>query len=165
MTSVIPVLPYFVLQPFTSVGEFRAALLATDDRSASMYFLHVDLDLQLRLELLIANRALPCYSIESVGLNDVRFHAVLLREFFITEMAGELFPMVKRLPEHPEVALALEDLAAVKAHEPFQLLGSGCSLPLRLRQSVEGVRGIPDLRFNVGMVFFQTVVHHERLMR
>ena len=61
--------------------------------------------------------------------------------------------MVKRLPVHPEVALALEDLAAVKAHEPFQLLGSGCSLPLRLRQSVEGVRGIPDLRFNVGICF------------
>ena len=53
-------MPFFVPQQVRPGDGFFAALLATEDLFAGVDFLHVDLELRLRLELHIANRALPC---------------------------------------------------------------------------------------------------------
>ena len=60
MSSSDTVVPFFVPQQIRPVEEFFAALLATEDPFAGMDLLHVDLELRLGLELLIALRALPC---------------------------------------------------------------------------------------------------------
>ena len=50
----------FVPQIIGLPEELGAALLATDDRPSGVDLPRVDLELQLRLELLIANQALAC---------------------------------------------------------------------------------------------------------